>query len=564
MNLSLGSRFAFFLLIFLFCVIRLPAQEVNCVIQKAPTDPAAQAFARHDYAKALDLYAAAAKSNPKDMEAIAGQVHSLLEEQNVSAAADVAEKSVASYPKSAVLATALGEVRFRQGRLSDAMHSYQISLQLDACLPRTRFDAYRLLWIESMHSSAYVQLQVANQLEPDDPDIRLAWIEHLPLAARAHDLDGYLNTAKDSAEDKQEDLKRYADRLHAILEAKNGGCRLMPSTATTTTLPFKLLMKDANRFYGVGFDVKINNKAQARLELDTGASGILLDRGAARKAGLVPVTSDSIGGLGDAKDMKGYWAYADDLRIGTLEFKNCMVEVSDKRSIVDTDGLIGADVFENYHVQLDFPLRQMTLSPLPARPGKIAVAHASLNASGVGDAAAASAPQNASTKATGETASLPSIHYTDRYVSPEMKSWSPFARFGHQILINGYLKDQQPRLFLLDSGANISILATPAAKSVGKIHGDSLDQVTGLNGRVDKIYTANNVDVIFAGLRDPFQQVLVMNLDSLDKSDGTDVSGIIGLDTLLMLSIDIDYRDGLIHLVYDPKHGKNVWLGDAR
>jgi tetratricopeptide (TPR) repeat protein len=541
------------------------AQPINCTVKKAPTDEAAQAFLKGDYANALNLYSAAAKSNPKDVEAIAGQMRSLLEEQEVSAAADLAEKSIASHQPSAVLATALGEVRFRQGLLDDALRAYQISLQLDACSARTHYDAYRILWVKSMRGSAFAQLQAAHQLDPSDPDIRLAWIEHLPLAARAMAIDQYLKSATDEPVHDQENLKGYSDRLHAILAAKNSGCQLVASSATTTTLPFRYILADSHdSFSGLGFDMEVNNKASVLLELDTGASGILVNRSVARKAGLVPVTTVAIAGIGDEKNMKGYWAFADDLHIGSLEFKNCMVEVSDKRSIGNVDGLIGADVFEDYHVQLDFPLRRMTLSPLPARPGDSALNRASLNANGVGNAATATTRDIGDAKAA-DAKSLASIaHYTDRYVSPEMESWSPFDRFGHQILITGYLKDKKPRLFLLDSGSNNSVLDTAAAKNVGKIHGDSLDRVDGLNGRVKKIYTENNVDVVFANLRDPLRTIVVMDLDQISKADGTEVSSIIGLDTLLVLTVDIDYRDGLIHLVYDPKHGANLAIGTVQ
>lgn len=565
MNACLNSRFSSALLCFLFVALHGLAQQVNCTVQKVPTDAAAQALLQRDYANAANLYAAAAKSNPKDMTAIAGQVRSLLGEQQVGAAADLAEKSMASHPPSAVLATVLGEVRFRQGLLDDALRAYQISLHLDPCLARTHYDAYWILWIQSMHAAAYAQLQVANQLEPDDPDTHLAWIEHLPLAERAGAVDAYLKNGKDKSAQDQEDLKEYSDRLHAVLASKNGACRIVSSSATTTTLPFRyILAYSHDRFSGLGFDMEINNKASVLLELDTGASGILVNRSVARKAGLVPVSAADIGGIGDEKEMKGYWAYADDLRIGSFEFKNCMVEVSDKRSIVDVDGLIGADVFEDYHVQLDFPMRRMTLSPLPARPGDSALNRASLNASGVGNAAAVSTPDKGDTKSTSAD-NLPAIvHYTNRFVSPEMKSWSSFDRFGHQILVTGYLKDKKPRLFLLDSGSNNSVLDITAAKGVGKVHGDSLDHVEGLNGEVKKIYTENNVDVVFANLRDPLRTIMVMDLTQVSKGDGTEVSGIVGLDTLLVLTMDIDYRDGLIHLVYDPKHGANLAIGTVQ
>ncbi len=547
------------LLVCLFFAARLQSQQVSCAVQTPPTTPAAQSFAQRDYPKAFDLYTLDVKSNPNSFDAIAGQVRSQLKQQQVSAAADIAESAVAAHAKSAVLATVLGEVRFRQGRLSDAIKEYQISLALDPCLARTRYDAYRLLWARSMRASGYSQLQAAHQLEPEDPDIRLAWIERLPLVQRSHAIDGYLTTSRNNSDHQDQSLKEYADQLRAILAGRDGTCHLVGSSATTTTLPFQFLMADAYRFNGVGFDVTVNNKAKALLELDTGASGILLNRGTARKAGLVPVTTAILGGIGDQQDTNGYWAFADDLHVGKLEFKNCLVEVSDKRSIVNTDGLIGADVFENYQVQLDFPLRQMTLSSLPLRPGELPAEKGALNAARVGSAAT-EASKSAPEKGSEAPVSQPTIHYTDRYVSSEMQTWSPFTRFGHQILIDGYLKDKSPRLFLLDSGSNVSVLSVPAAKSVGKVHFDGDDQITGLSGKVKKVYTANNVDLVFAGLRDPLPEVLVMSLDGLSKDNGTELSGIVGLDTMMMLTVDIDYRDGLIHLGYDPKHGTNVRL----
>ncbi len=566
MNAVPWFRPVFFLLLSLISTPAFCAKQFSCNVQKPPTDLAFQAFTRQDYSKALELYTAAANSNPADMDAIAGQVRSLLEDQQVDSAAKLAENSFAAHPTSAVLETVLGEVRFRQGRLADTFNAFQASERLDPCLARTRYKMYRMMRVESMYNSAHLELQTAHQLEPDDPDIHLAWIENLPLAERKKEIDAYLSTSTDTPMDEQQNLKEYADRLRAILAAKNSGCHLTSSSAITTTLPFAYIMKDPSHFDGMGFDVTVNNKARARLELDTGASGILIDRGTARKAGLIPITVDNIAGIGDEKKMTGYWAYADDFRVGSLEFKDCMVEVSDRRSINGIDGLIGADVFENYHVQLDFPVRKMTLSQLPSRPGEVIVDKASLNASGVGTATA-STRQPANIEESAPTPPkihdpdlhYPSVHYVDRYISPEMQTWSPFARIGHQILINAQLKDRAPRLFLLDSGANSSLLSIPAAKSVGKIHFDSDHWVEGLNGRVKKIYTADHVDVVFAGLRDPLTDVLVMDTAALSKSDGTEVSGLIGLDTLLMLTVDIDYRDGLIHLTFDPKHGRNIY-----
>jgi tetratricopeptide (TPR) repeat protein len=537
----------------------LSAQQLDCPIQKPSTDPAAVAFRQGDFSKAFELYFSAARNDPHDLEAIAGQVRSLLQEGQISEASQLAESSVAANPASADLVTAMGEIRLRQGRLAEAVDAYQTSLKLDPCLARTRYDWYQLLWIESMRASGYQQLKTAYQLDPDDPDIHLSWIERLPLSDRIQQIDNYLEKTADIPADQQRSLKEYVSQLRAAITAKNGGCRLASHSVTETSLPLEGLATDVyHRTNGMGFEINVNQKANAELELDTGLSGILLNQDTAEKAGLVPVTSDTISGIGDQKSMTGYWAHADDLRIGSLEFKDCLVEVSNTPSIVGKDGLIGADVFENYHVKLDFPAHQMTLSQLPPIPGEHVNHGAPLNASGVGNATPDSSSADG---AHGITA--PSVRYVDRYIGPEMQLWSPFARVGHQIFINGELKDKKPRLFLLDSGSSVSILSIPAAESAGSVHSDTQDSLTGLSGRVANLYTEGGVDLDFARLRAPLKDVLVINMDGLSTEAGVEVSGIIGLQTLRYLTVDIDYRDGLIHVVYDPSDGVNTQEGLA-
>ena len=533
----------------------LSAQQVDCPIQKPSTDPAAVAYRQGDFSKAFELYFSAARNSPDNLQAIAGQIRSLLQEGQISEASQLAESSLAANPGSADLVTAMGEIRLRQGRLTEAADAYQTSLKLDPCLARTRYDWYQLLWIESMRASGYQQLKMAYQLDPTDPDIHLSWIERLPLSERIQQIDDYLGKTANIPADQQHSLKEYVSQLRAAVAAKNGGCRLASHSVTETSLPLEGLATDVyHRTNGMGFEINVNQKANAELELDTGLSGILLNHDTAEKAGLVPVTSDTISGIGDQKSMSGYWAYADDLQIGSLNFKDCLVEVSDTPSIVGKDGLIGADVFENYDVKLDFPAHQMTLSQLPPIPGEHADHGASLNASGVGSATDPTSPDGTH----GPAPAAPAVHYVDRFISPEMQRWSPFARVGHQIFINGELKDQRPRLFLLDSGSSVSILSIPAAESAGSVHSDTQDSLTGLSGRVANLYTEGGVDLDFARLRAPLKDVLVIDMDGLSTEAGVEVSGIIGLQTLRYLTVDIDYRDGLIHVVYDPNDGANA------
>ena len=121
---------------------------------------------------------------------------------------------------------------------------------------------------------------------------------------------------------------------------------------------------------GFGLDVKLNDH-NARLQIDTGAGGLLISRSVANGAGLKAFSQNEIGGIGDEGLKAGYTAYVDTIRIGNLEFQNCAVEVMDKRNFPgDIDGLIGMDVFSHFLVTLDYPMRKLLLGPLPPRPGE--------------------------------------------------------------------------------------------------------------------------------------------------------------------------------------------------
>src|SRR5262249_20045847 len=149
----------------------------------------------------------------------------------------------------------------------------------------------------------------------------------------------------------------------------------------------------------------------------------------------------------------GYSAVADHIRIGELEFEDCVIEVSDKGSVVDKDGLIGADVFGAYLIDIDIPAMRLRLSPLPKRP-EDAVAQTSLNSEGE-QQANAEQKEGEEEGPTKQQSSAPNMTPAarlpkDRYIAPEMANWTKVFRFGHDVLMHTYVNDQpQPMLFLL-------------------------------------------------------------------------------------------------------------------
>ncbi|HKT68644.1 MAG TPA: aspartyl protease family protein, partial [Terriglobales bacterium] len=260
------------------------------------------------------------------------------------------------------------------------------------------------------------------------------------------------------------------------------------------------------------------------------------------------------GGIGDQGLRSGYSAVADHIRIGELEFEDCVVYVTDKGSVADQDGLIGADVFSAYLVDLDLPGMRLNLAPLPKRP-EDTVAPTSLNSEG-------EEPARAEEKETGSeepgkkgdnpsptaARSLP----RDRYVAPEMAQWTKVFRFGHMILVETRVNDSKPMLFGLDTGAFSNILSVRAGRQVTKVGSDETLRVRGVDGYVKKVYSADKAILRFGHLEQNNPNIVTLDLSTLSRDMGTEVSGFLGFAMLRLLDVKLDYRDGLVDFVYNP------------
>jgi predicted aspartyl protease len=159
-------------------------------------------------------------------------------------------------------------------------------------------------------------------------------------------------------------MKEYLEFLKATADKPVHACRLVSKVEQTETKLETVFASDARKMRGIGLSVRLNDR-NVHLLLDTGAGGILVSRKVAEKAGLTRLSGLHYGGIGDKGLQSGYTAVADHIRIGELEFQDCVVTVTDKGSVTEEEGLIGADVFAAYLVDIDLPGMQLKLSPLP-------------------------------------------------------------------------------------------------------------------------------------------------------------------------------------------------------
>ena len=280
-------------------------------------------------------------------------------------AVDAARKGLSADPKSAPMMIALAEAEYRDGAPWQSAALANEALKADPCYARSYLMLGRLARLDSLYATAANDFRTAHTLDPHDPTIREMWLGSLPIDQRIKELQACLDSSAGSDPEKLilaqriESLKKWTAEPHKA-------CRLR-STATSTEVPFVPISEGMNHFRAFGLGIKVNGH-DWRLQIDTGASGLLISRAVAESAGLTSVSEIKLSGVGSDGAKNGYMAYADSIQIGTLEFHDCPVRVMDSRSVVGTDGLIGMDVFSNFLVTLDYPMRKLTLGPLPTRP----------------------------------------------------------------------------------------------------------------------------------------------------------------------------------------------------
>jgi len=547
------------------------ALAASCsVLHHNPPDDAGKALLAADYDKAIALYQARLAQHPGDPEATAGLVHALLRQQKVQEATETVKASLAIAPNSVELSILRGEVEFRQGMPWDAAETANASVKLDPCNPRAHLLIAKVARINSLYATARAQTVLAHKLDPEDPEIREEWIGTLPLRQRITEIEAYLATPAGNDADDIRHWQMYLDGLKKEADEPHKACHLVSPT-TSAEVPFIPLLRDAVHIRAYGLEVKLNDRS-ARLQIDTGAGGLLISRSVAEHAGLKAFSQTEVSGIGDHGHKAGYTAYADSIRIGNLEFQDCPVRVLDSRNVMDeSDGLIGMDVFSQFLVTLDYPMRKLQLGPLPPRPGESAAATPSLktnNADSSNEDDSTSAPNpslpaqngpSSSTPAkaadsTAQTAKPASRGPYDRYVAPEMKNYTAVYRVGHDLILPASLNSKTMKLFIMDTGAWSTTISPQAAREVTKLHSDDT-KVRGLSGEVDKVYTTGDITFRFANLSQKADGVYAFDTSHVSKSTGMEISGFIGAATLKLLTIHIDYRDGLVKFDYDPNRG---------
>ena len=487
----------------------------------AADDPLAAAqtlLRRGDYGGAAQAYQTLVAQQPKSPAVHAGLTLALLKQEKIDEALANAQAAVKAMPDASTLHSALGDVYFRKALIVEAEEAYRKAAQLDKKNPRAWLGMGRISAGVSQFKTAKQYYDYAYSLDPGDPDVLWQW-----AATRKNRKDEVTALEKllaTVANEDPDDLEQIQGHLQLHKEIGEQKLFQLVSKYGKSEIPMTLLLDGPYRVTGVALRVRFNGGSEESLLIDTGASGLVLNRKAAEKYGIKRLTATKLEGIGDKGPVEGYLGFAERVQVGEVELHNCLVHVSDRSNLVGEAGLIGPDVFSKFLVTLDFAGRKVRLNPLPKREDE-----------------------------AGED------EFYDRVIPPEQKDFTPVFRAGSYLFIPTRVGKGPPTLFLIDTGATFNMISHALARTVTKVNKDSDIEVRGVSGKVKQVYTADRVFLQFGRFRQENQDVTAFDLSSISKSSGMEISGTLGLPLLSLFTLTIDYRNGLINFEYKPPIG---------
>jgi tetratricopeptide (TPR) repeat protein len=469
------------------------------IAQAAGTDleGARQFFRQGDFRGAATAFRKIIEAQPSP-EAYSGLVRSLLKLDDVKAAEENSQKAMAALPQSALAHAARGDVYFRRGMIPEAEEEYKAAIKLDDKSARAWLGQGKVDAVMVRGGKSWAAIARAHELDPEDGDAVYEWALRQPYPANVAALEKHLAEFRNDPEEE-----RHEREYTSFVKALAGRKVWVPAREVERTeIKLEALTIGPSLVRrGYGVRVRLNDRATVTLLLDTGASGVIITRKLAEKIGAVKLSEQLLEGVGKNGGSAGYKAWVDKIAIGELEFHDCFVQAT-PREIAQVDGTIGTDVFAKYLVNVDFPRRKLVLEPLPAADSE----------------------------------------------RSDAGSFTQVFSFGHFLLIQTEVGKKASGLFAIDSGANASTISPELAKAVPNMRALNIP-IQGASGQVNSAFFTDDATLHFAGMKKTGERISTLDLRSVSKDLGVEISGQIGFGAMEEMKVILNYRDGQVQFV---------------
>lgn len=490
---SLGVLKPRSLLVLLIFALPLAAQNTN--VAGDSLTQAQELFRNADFRGAAAAFQKILDNKPSP-EAFSGMVRSLLKADDVKAADESSRRAVTAFPESALAHAACGDVYFRRGMIPEAEHEYQAALKLNDQTARALLGQGKVDAVYARYTASRAAISKAHDLDSKDGDALYEWAIRQPYPENVAALEKHMEEHRNDEEEERHE-REYIEFLKALAGRK---VWIQARNVDHAELKLESLTIGATLVRrGYGLRVRLNDRAVVTLLLDTGTSGVVITRKLAEKIKAQKLSEHGIEGVGKSGPAKGYRALVDKITIGELEFHDCFVDAT-PREIAEVDGLIGTDIFSKYLVTLDTAKSRLRLDPLPDAP---------------------------------KAGSPPPEPYTQAF------------SFGHILLVPTDVGKKSVGLFVVDSGANTNTISPEQAKLVPQMRAYNV-AVSGVSGTTTSAFIAEDATLHFGNVHPSGERITSVDLHSISKNLGVEVSGQIGFSAMQGLKVIIDYRDGLV------------------
>lgn len=237
---------------------------------------------------------------PKAADAYAGLTRVYLKEKKVQQARDTISKGL-EIVDSVSMRVAFGEVLFREGKLAEAENEWLKVIDSRHEDARDHLGLARVSAASTQYAQAKTEIDKAHAIDPNDPDIEFYWLQFLRSSEQVRYLEKYLSDPNGTSPEERAHLRSYLELLRARMGSSTHACRLATYLAPTETDLLVVTGERQAQIRGYSLAVTLNGQ-NSKLQLDTGASGILIDRRIAEKAGLSKLSDATLGGFGDQAD----------------------------------------------------------------------------------------------------------------------------------------------------------------------------------------------------------------------------------------------------------------------
>jgi tetratricopeptide (TPR) repeat protein len=485
---------------FLLIVVLVPLSRAQSppVTDDGALANAHQLFRHADFRGAAAAFRKIVDAKP-GAEAYAGLVRSLLKADDVKAAEESSQKALTILPESAIIHAERGDVDYRRGLIPQAEEEYRTALELDDKCARAWLGQGKVDAVYTRHSKAKTAITKAHDLDPQDSDAFYEWAIRLAYPENVTALERHLAEFHNDPEAERHE-REYKDFVKALGGRKTW---VLARDVERAEIKMEALSVGARLVLrGYGLRVRLNDRATVTLLVDTGSSGITITRKLAERIGASKLSEQALEGVGKSGPAVGYKAWVDKIVIGDLEFHDCFVHAT-PREIAEVDGIIGMDVFSQYLITLDLPARKLRLEPMPARSNDGSPAQA--------------------------------------------EAFTQTFTVGHFLLLPAEVGKKASGLFVVDSGSNANTISPELARSMPEMRAFN-SPMSGASGVVNSAFIADDAPLRFARVNRS-DRISTLDLHSVSKDLGIEISGQIGFSAMENMKLTIDYRDGLVQFV---------------